>query len=379
LGAIEGASIIDEGTRKAADNIVGGAIQARDILAAIQVPMTTAPALPDYGLASGMQLGQRALSPMSGLMNSIATGQGLTGTLGVSRSPSFMDGAFGGFSRPQFGLGQNTIAQGPPKIGDFENMGVASGMSLGSSTAGLGSIQPTELGNTIGTSMATTVEASNLGVDQGAAFAGSAGQGLGGLLNSIMGMFSGKGGKSGGLNGVLGLLGSLGGLFGGKGGGNAAPAIPGLADGGPVLNQAMGNLRSLPGPIGAALRREGSNSVLSALTPGEYVLTPSESRQYLAMGGLSGMARVYNFSEGGMVPGAGGGSISIPTYNNAPTSTSTTVKFETQSIGGVDMVTSDQLAAAEARINSRNNPQKAVDMVASSMRGSPQFRRSIGV
>ncbi len=75
---------------------------------------------------------------------------------------------------------------------------------------------------------------------------------------------------TGGAGKYMGLLGKLGGLFG-----------LGFADGGMVPSDSkFGEFRQGNDPIGAALRKEGHNSVIAALTPGERVLTVSESRYY---------------------------------------------------------------------------------------------------
>lgn len=105
----------------------------------------------------------------------------------------------------------------------------------------------------------------------------------GGDALGLLGMIPGLGGAGK----YMGLLGKLGGLFG-----------LGFADGGLVPKDSkFGEFRQGDDPIGAALRKEGSNSVIAALTPGERVLTLSESRYYETMfpQGIKG------YADGGIV------------------------------------------------------------------------------
>jgi hypothetical protein len=77
-----------------------------------------------------------------------------------------------------------------------------------------------------------------------------------------------------GFGGILGgLLGGGGGLFG---------SILGFADGGGIPKLDHKAYRALP-VIGEALKKEGSNAVLIAATPGEYMLNIDESRAYKQM------------------------------------------------------------------------------------------------
>jgi TP901 family phage tail tape measure protein len=103
----------------------------------------------------------------------------------------------------------------------------------------------------------------------------------------------------------------FGGLFGGGAGkaaggkvGGGILSILGFADGGVVGGGSnMDALRRQPGAIGDALRREGNNSVLSALTPGEMVLTVAQTQAFLN----NPMSRdILNFKGGGLVPGGAG-------------------------------------------------------------------------
>jgi hypothetical protein len=228
----------------------------------------------------------------------------------------------------------------------------------------LGADGALNVGTMISEDFVKAAENSDLGVKAGGLFAGSAGQGLQGVIGGVSKLFSGKG--KFGLGDILGLATSAFSAFGG-----GKPANK--ASGGPIGHGNFNMLRNMPGdPF--SLRREGPNSVLIAATPGEYMLTPPEARSYLSMGGLSGM--VQNFSEGGMVQGAGGGNLSIPVSQQA--SAPQTIKLEMQAINGVNYASEQQLQAMEARINSRNDPQRAVDMVQRGFRGSTSFRRNAG-
>ena len=77
-----------------------------------------------------------------------------------------------------------------------------------------------------------------------------------------------------------------------------------------------------------------------------------------------------------MVQGAGGGNLSIPVSQQA--TAPQTIKLEMQAINGVNYITEQQAMALEARVNSRNDPQRAVDAVQRGFRGSPSFRRNAG-
>jgi len=138
---------------------------------------------------------------------------------------------------------------------------------------------------------------------------------------------------------VSGLFGSL--LGGGMGGGggilssifgmNKGGEVPGLSAGGKVSGAgaaSLAQMRKGNDPIGIALRAEGPNSVLGALTPGEVVLTTRQARQYYA----SGMDQVLNFKKGGRVPGAG----SAPKIDmgGGMSSTTITVPITINSDGG---------------------------------------------
>ncbi len=127
------------------------------------------------------------------------------------------------------------------------------------------------------------------------------------LFGSLFGL--GKGGGGGEKGGKGG--GGIGGIF---------ASIFGFADGAVVPSIGQGDLRKRPDAIGQALRKEGPNSVLAALTPGERVLSPIETQRFYGLGlnrwverpstTLARVAsseraqKVYNFAMGGVVPGA---------------------------------------------------------------------------
>jgi hypothetical protein len=96
---------------------------------------------------------------------------------------------------------------------------------------------------------------------------------IGGLAKGLSSIFGGSGGGGDILSGILGIVGSLfgggggGGLFGSGGGSGGGSGIPGFAEGGHVPPMDHSALRSRPDAIGHALRQEGHNSILAALTP----------------------------------------------------------------------------------------------------------------
>ena len=182
------------------------------------------------------------------------------------------------------------------------------------------------------------------------------------LADQLFGGLFGMGKNSGGMGGGGGLLG---GLFGGGGGGGALGAAGGLgggiggivggllgfATGGPVTeNSSHQALRDRPDAIGQALRKEGSNSVLAALTPGEMVLTPPQTKRYLGMGlhhlvgqpdaavaqanKANHQGRVYNFATGGMVPD--GIATSTPTVSTTNIGGNNSVSVPVNISGGGD-------------------------------------------
>jgi tape measure domain-containing protein len=123
------------------------------------------------------------------------------------------------------------------------------------------------------------------------------------ITNGIADMFMGK--KSVSTPGFgKESSGFLGALFGGDDSGlGLIGSIFGFADGGKVtgINQ---NLRHLDNPIGEALRKEGNNSVLAALTPGERVLNLTETAMFERMYPRGIQKPVMNFNNGGKVQGS---------------------------------------------------------------------------
>lgn len=121
------------------------------------------------------------------------------------------------------------------------------------------------------------------------------------ITNELFGSLFGLGGK--GMGGQ-----QSGGLFGGGGGiGSIFSGIFGFADGGEVATDGnSAGLRSFPNAIGHAMRKEGANSVLATLTPGERVLTVPEAKLYRAMhpqgiAATTRMPSISNFATGGDV------------------------------------------------------------------------------
>jgi tape measure domain-containing protein len=110
----------------------------------------------------------------------------------------------------------------------------------------------------------------------------------------------------------------FGGIFGGAAPAAASYSFPagtlGFSSGGTVTSDGIsGQLRRGRNPISAALQREGPNSVLAALTPGEQVLNLQEAQRYRAMypqgiPNFAGGGAVGNVASGGA---SGGTSITI--------------------------------------------------------------------
>jgi TP901 family phage tail tape measure protein len=115
----------------------------------------------------------------------------------------------------------------------------------------------------------------------------------------------------------------LGGMMGGGGGGGFGGGIMkifGMAEGGVVEAQNnIAPLRARPDAIGAALRKEGSNSVLAALTPGEMVLTTRQTSAFLNNPMAS---EILNFAQGGIVGKSGSPMMS---QNNAVSSSAVNI------------------------------------------------------
>jgi hypothetical protein len=132
------------------------------------------------------------------------------------------------------------------------------------------------------------------------------------LLSEIFGLLGGIGGRGKGAETEnKGFLGDALGVGVGVG-----MSLFTAASGGEVPKMNMSGLRDRPDSIGRALRKEGSNSVLAALTPGELVLSVEKAKKFNELG----MGEVLNFKNGGMVGAASprfsptmrGGDINIP-------------------------------------------------------------------
>jgi tape measure domain-containing protein len=157
--------------------------------------------------------------------------------------------------------------------------------------------------------------------------------GLDSLLSSLTGsLFSGK--KSGG--GLLGgggggILDFVGSIFSGGGG---LGGILGFASGGEVpYISGGGGIRDTETALGRALKREGRNSVISTLTPGERVLNRDENRLYNALHpqGILNL-KVRNFNKGGeLIPSI---SESVVSGISSKGSTNVAVNASIESQGG---------------------------------------------
>lgn len=110
------------------------------------------------------------------------------------------------------------------------------------------------------------------------------------LFGSLLGVATGGGAIATGGGSKFGKLGLgfLGGLLG-------------FSEGGVVPVANMGLLREGDDAIAQALRREGPNSILAALTPGELILTQRQTQRFFDLG-LS--SEVLNFRDGGIVGGS---------------------------------------------------------------------------
>ena len=139
----------------------------------------------------------------------------------------------------------------------------------------------------------------------------------------FLGMLTGKGGGGGGFGGILpgkgakggGGGGFLGALLGGGdsgGGGFLGSLFSGVlslfSEGGEVEPEDHRGYREGYGQISKALKKEGTRSVLAALTPGEIVLNVHQAKRYKEMGG----ERIFNFAKGGMVPGVSAKPVGMP-------------------------------------------------------------------
>lgn len=134
----------------------------------------------------------------------------------------------------------------------------------------------------------------------------AAAPGFGSGVMSLLGGMGAVPAASGLGGGIASLFGSL---FGGAGGGIFS-LLGGLLGGGGLLNFSDGgSVPTVPnhkayakgdGAIAEALKREGHNAVLAALTPGERVLTVAQAKRYDELN----VDQVLNFKRGGVVPGA---------------------------------------------------------------------------
>jgi hypothetical protein len=151
----------------------------------------------------------------------------------------------------------------------------------------------------------------------------------------------------------------LGGMFGGGAGGGFGGGIMkifGFADGGIVGPQNnIAPFRDRPDAIGAALRKEGSNSVLAALTPGEMVLTTRQTQAFLN----NPMAQeILNFSGGGMV-GRSGSPMASNNSSSIASNVNIALNVKGGDGGGVDyaMVAKVAQRAATGEISRQQKPR----------------------
>lgn len=151
----------------------------------------------------------------------------------------------------------------------------------------------------------------------------------------------------------------LGGMFGGGWGGcfgGGIMKIFGMKEGGVV--EAQNNIapfRDRPDAIGAALRKEGANSVLAALTPGEMVLTTRQTKAFLD----NPMSQeVLNFSGGGMVGRSGS---PMASNNSSSIASNVNIVLNVRSGGGGDvdyaMVAKVAQRAATGEISRQQKPR----------------------
>jgi hypothetical protein len=157
-----------------------------------------------------------------------------------------------------------------------------------------------------------------------------------------------------------GMMGGGGGMFGGGGGGGGLMSIFGFADGGDIEPQPQQKqLRDRKDAIGAALRKEGPNSILAALTPGELVLTVSQTKAFYD----AGLDReVPGFAMGGIVPGGSspGGASSSGSSRGSGGNSAPTINLNVN--GGGDGIDYNRVAkmarqAAGAEISAQKRPR----------------------
>lgn len=222
---------------------------------------------------------------------------------------------------------------------------------------GAGPAADSGITETVGTDIAAafvaTTEESDLG--------GNLGKGFGSVLGSL---FGGGGGGSA-VGGILGTIGN----------------ILGFERGGVVPGQNHQALRSLPG-IGDALRREGPNAIIAALSPGEMVLSRSQVRA-LRSGGAASL--IPNYKDG-TTPGLGGGVVmdtvkAQVSNSKIQQSRAQSYKFEFKQVGSEQYITVDQAKQLEARLNQRSDltAARAAETVSNSLRGDLTYRRQLGV
>lgn len=328
------------------------------------------------GLSAGQRLIEAAIRAKSILDGELPMGG--IGSLAESMRP--IPTAFGNTIVPMGGALSNLLNPTP-------------GLSMGQE----GLIKPIDfsgIGQTIAVDFAATTGQVGVGQSFGAGFLQVAQQGLPNIMQSILGLFQGRGtGSSGG--GAAGtflsiLQTGLGFFAGGKPAiGSTAGASTGKSIA-KLLNFAsggeMGSFEGVPtlSAIADGLKREkllsGRTPILAALHEGERVLTIPQVN-YLRSAVIDGL--IPNFAEGGFM-GVDGGSARMYETLAPEISISRSHSFtvEYKKVGDADMVSREQvdslLSQLETRVNRRNDPQQGAKMALDFLRSSPSARRQAG-
>ncbi|MBN8564523.1 MAG: cell wall hydrolase [Leptolyngbya sp. UWPOB_LEPTO1] len=315
------------------------------------------------------------------------------------RAKSILDGEL-----PMGGIGSLAESMRPIPTA-FGNTIVPAGGALSNllnPTPGLGMgqeglIKPIDfsgIGQTLALDFAATTGQVGVGQSFGAGFLQVAQQGLPNIMQSIIGLFQGRGtGSSGGgaAGTFLSLLQTGLGLF--AGGKPAIGSTAGASTGKSIaklLNFAsggeMGSFEGVPtlSAIADGLKREkllsGRTPILAALHEGERVLTIPQVN-YLRSAVIDGL--IPNFDKGGVMGIEGQMAQVYETLspeNSISRSHSFTVEYK--KVGDADMVSREQadslLSQLETRVNRRNDPQQGAKMALDFLRSSPSARRQAG-
>lgn len=328
------------------------------------------------GLSAGQRLIEAAIRAKSILDGELPMGG--IGSLAESMRP--IPTAFGNTIVPAGGALSNLLNPTP-------------GLGMGQE----GLIKPIDfsgIGQTLALDFAATTGQVGVGQSFGAGFLQVAQQGLPNIMQSIIGLFQGRGtGSSGG--GAAGtflsiLQTGLGFFAGGKPAiGSTAGASTGKSIA-KLLNFAsggeMGSFEGVPtlSAIADGLKREkllsGRTPILAALHEGERVLTIPQVN-YLRSAVIDGL--IPNFDKGGFM-GIDGQMAQIYETLAPEISISRSHSFtvEYKKVGDADMVSREQvdslLSQLETRVNRRNDPQQGAKMALDFLRSSPSARRQAG-